>query len=345
MTSKQKSWWRTFLTPGWVIAAVLILTFSYFAFTFLAPWQLGKNARLEQRNDQIVEAFDHDPVPLADVVNADGSLDQDREWSRVTATGHYLPQDVLLRLRPVDRTPAFQVLTPFQLDSGDVLLVNRGWVPAQNSTQVPEIAPAPTNTVTLTGMLLEGEATSPTAPMEDQGYQMVYSISPEQVGELTGTQMLSPYLQLLSGEPGVLEAIPLPQLETGNHLSYGLQWILFGILGPVGLAYFAFAENRERKRYREEQEQLLADAAQPAASAPATTPVSDPASGPISGPASDSVSGTGPDTAPAPAEDAAPSTASAAPADAAAAPTRARYGSSRRNPWQSAYDKEAERTR
>lgn len=328
--SAGKPWWRTFLTPGWIIAAILICTFSYFAFTFLAPWQLGKNAKLEARNENIVKAFDNDPQPIANVLEPDGTLDPANEWSRVTATGHYLPTDVLLRLRPVDRTPAFQVLTPFQMDSGQVILVNRGWVPAENSTKVPEIAPAPSGTYTLTGMLLEGETESQTAPMQDQGYQMVYSIDSDQVGELTGTQLLSPYLQLLSGEPGVLEAIPLPQLETGNHLSYGLQWILFGILGPAGLIYFIYAETRERRRFREEQEQLLNDAA---AAPPASPPEVEAAPAQAAAPAAS------------PTQAGAPSPAAAPAAPAPARPSRSRYGDSRRNPWQSAYDKEQERTR
>lgn len=282
-------WWKTFLNPGWVIAAILIALFSYYAFTFLAPWQLGKNEALEQRNEHIAEAFDHEPVPLAEALDGFGP---DDEWSRVVATGRYLDKDVLLRLRPVDRNPAFQVLRPFQLDAGETILVNRGWVPAQDSTEVPEIAPAPTESVTITAMLLAGEPEHPKAPMQDQGYDMVYSINPAQVGELTGTEPAEPYLQLLSDQPGELSAIPLPMLETGNHLSYGLQWIAFGVMAPAGLIYFLFAEARERRRYREEQEQLG---------------VAEPAE------------------------------------EAAAAPPRDRYGQSRRNPWQRAYDRQEER--
>lgn len=306
----EKPWWRTFLTPGWVIAALLIAAFSYFAFTVLAPWQLDKNERLEQRNEHIVEAFDQDPVPLSSVLRADGSLSPDDEWTRVTATGRFTGPDVLLRLRPVDRTPAFQVLTPFTLDNGETLLVNRGWVPARDSTKVPDFAAAPGSVVTLTGMLRLDEGIHPTAPMQDQGYQMVYSISPGQIGELTGTDMLSPYLQLLGGEPGVLEPIPLPQLETGNHLSYGLQWIAFGILAPAGLIYFIVAETRERRRYREEQEQLLLADASPTPAGPAPEPAAAEANVGTQGPAQ-----------------------------------RSRYGQTRRNPWSGAYDKEQERSR
>ena len=269
---RSKPWWRTLLTPGWVITAILVATFSYFAFTLLAPWQLGKNEALEQRNEHIVAAFEHDPVPIDTVLHADGTFDPEREWTRVLATGHYLTTadtpEVLLRLRPVDRTPAFQVLTPFVLNNGQTILVNRGWVPAQDATKVPTIDAPPTTEVTITGMMRLDEGAHPREPMQDQGYSMVHSIHPPQVAELTDTDLVSPYLQLVGDEPGVLNPIPLPQLETGNHLSYGLQWILFGFLAPAGLLYFLFAETRERRRFAQEQDELDEPAAPPSQAQP-----------------------------------------------------------------------------
>lgn len=319
-TSSSKPWWRQLLNPGWIIAAIVVGIFSYFAFTFLAPWQLGKNERLVERNEHIAAAFERDPEPISERLPG-SSLDPDDEWSRVIATGQYAGPDVLLRLRPVDRTPAFQVLTPFKLDDGRTIMINRGWVPAEESTQVPAIDPAPTGDVTLTALLRADEPTHPTAPVHEQGYQMVYSINSGQIGSLTDTDLVSPYLQLLSDQPGVINPIPIPQLETGNHLSYGLQWILFGIAAPGALLYFLFAESRERRRFAEEQEQLLDD-----------DPVSAP---PTPGPSPDAAGSA------AAASSAAPS--SAAPSSAAPARSRQRYGSSRTNPWAKAYDKEQER--
>ena len=314
----SKPWWRQLLNPGWIIAAIVVGIFSYFAFTFLAPWQLGKNEQLVERNEHISAAFDRDPEPLVDRLPGTTLAPAD-EWSRVVATGHYTGNDVLLRLRSVDRTPAFQVLTPFTLDDGRTILVNRGWVPAEGSTGVPDIDAAPTGDITITGMLRAGEAVHPTAPIHDQGFDMVHSINPAQVGELagidTGAVMVEPYIQLLSDQPGTLTAIPLPQLETGNHLSYGLQWILFGVAAPGALLYFLYSESRERRRFAEEQKQLLND---------------------------DTVSGSGPEPSPVPGEETAPAPSAQTPT---AAPTRSRqrYGSSRANPWAKAYDKEQER--
>jgi hypothetical protein len=42
--------------------------------------------------------------------------------------------------------------------------------------------------------------------------------------------------------------LPLPQLDAGPFLSYGIQWIAFGILAPIGLGYFAYSEIRMRRR-------------------------------------------------------------------------------------------------
>ena len=143
---------------------------------------------------------------------------------------------------------------------------------------MPPIAPAPTGEVTITGMLRADEGEHPNPPMHEQGYDMVYSISPGQVGSLAGTDVVSPYIQLLGGEPGVLDPIPLPQLERGNHLSYGLQWILFGIAAPAGLIYFLYSDSRERRRFAAEQEQLRIDAT----SGPAPDPEpSDPTAPPV----------------------------------------------------------------
>ena len=75
----------------------------------------------------------------------------------------------------------------------------------------------------------------------------MYSIVPGQVATLLKTPLAEPYLQLSENQPGGLGAIPLPQLDAGPFLSYGIQWIAFGILAPIGLGYFVFSEIRQRR--------------------------------------------------------------------------------------------------
>lgn len=320
-TPKPKPIWRTFLTPGWVLAAILAVLFSWFAITWLSPWQLGKDHAIKERNEQIEKAFEGDPVDVDKLLASDSY----EEWTRVTMTGHYLPDDeLLLRLRPVEGAPAFQSLVPFQLDNGETILVNRGWVPAADGgTTVPELAPVPSDPVTLLGMIRLSD-TSTMEPIDDQGYTMVQTINTPQAATLTGTELVAPYAQLLADQPGVLNPIPIPVLDRGNHLSYGLQWIAFGIMAPAGLAYFIYSEVRERRRYAAEQHEMTALVASGATTT--ETPSGPPAAEPDSAPA------PGPDSAPAPEPE--PVSRSATP------PARARYGHSRSNPWATKPDEE-----
>jgi hypothetical protein len=45
--------------------------------------------------------------------------------------------------------------------------------------------------------------------------------------------------------------IGLPRLDAGPFLSYGIQWILFGVLAPIALGYFVYSEVRARRREKQ----------------------------------------------------------------------------------------------
>ncbi|MHA7726416.1 SURF1 family cytochrome oxidase biogenesis protein [Corynebacterium hesseae] len=249
---------KTFLKPGWVLFLIFIVAFSYLSFTVLAPWQLNKDAQIVERNHLIEEAYDADPQPVTEVFSDDGSLH--KEWERVELTGHYLPEDeVLLRLRPVESAPGFQSLVPFETESGETFLVNRGWMPTDEGNSVPHIDPAPQGEVTIVAMARYDERKHTSAPIEEQGYTQVYSINTEQIAELVDVPLAHDYLQLSPEQPGELHALPVPKLDRGNHLSYGYQWIAFGVMAPLGFAYFVWSEIRERRRARDE-DALIAEA-------------------------------------------------------------------------------------
>ena len=319
---------KTFLKPGWVLLLLFVVAFSYLAFTVLAPWQLGKDDDIVERNELITHAYEADPQPVEDLVDDNGAIKND-EWSRATLHGHYLPQDeVLLRLRPAESGPSYQSLVPFRTDSGLTILVNRGWVKAGEGNAVPDIPEAPSGETTLTGMIRADEAQHQTAPIKQEGYQQVYSIHTEQISSLIDAPLAHDYIQLSADQPSVLNPMPIPQLDRGNHLSYGYQWIAFGIMAPLGLGYFVWSEIRERRRLREEEEALAAlDANVSAPSDPATAEA----------PAADHTSAeptAGTDSAPsehAAAHDDSSTVPAASSSHAASRRNRSRYGDSKPN--------------
>ena len=242
------------LRPGWIALALVVVTFTYLALTVLAPWQLGKNTRTSRENRQIEASLSAEPVPVKTYLPRQDSSAPEAQWRRVTATGRYLPDaQVLVRLRVIGGAPAYEALTAFAVDDGPVVLVNRGYAHTEQGTRVPPIAAPPTGTVSITARLRDSQ-TAPTGdrkPFTEEGFQQVYAIDTAQIAGLTKTPLTGSYLQLVDDQPGGLEALPLPQLDAGPFLSYGIQWIAFGIVAPLGLGYFLYSELRMRRREAE----------------------------------------------------------------------------------------------
>ena len=324
-TRTTQTGWRVFITPGWVITFLLVISFSYAAFTILSPWQLGKDAQIVNRNNHIEDAFNVDPKPYSDIFTSDGVIKDDQEWMRVTLTGRYLTdKEVILRLRPVESTPALQALTPFQLDSGEIILVNRGFEPttADKETTIP---PAPTGEVTILAHARVDEQQPQTAPHTDVDPKQVYGINTEQIGQIEGLTLAKDYVQLSDNQPGLLHFIPIPKLDRGNHLSYGFQWIAFGIMAPLGFGYFLWSEARERRRLREEEAEMAAQAAATPEREPDPEPQPD-SEAPIV-----SAAAAAPVAQQAPAEAASQSTSTAA---QGSRPRRSRYGNQHPNHYE-----------
>lgn len=253
--------WTFLLRPQWLALFVVVLAFAYLCFTVLAPWQLGKNTKTSRENAQIARSLDADPVPVTNLLPQQDSAAPDEQWRRVTATGRYLPDaQVLARLRLIDGDPAFEVLVPFAVDGGPTVLVDRGYVRPVAGSAVPPIDPPPAGTVTITARLRDSEGLArDKAPFEADGGKQVYSINIEQISSLTGVPLAGSYLQLVDGQPGGLSVIPLPHLDAGPFLSYGIQWIAFGIIAPIGVGYFVYSEIRIRRREKAAAEALAAE--------------------------------------------------------------------------------------
>lgn len=263
MSESSRPRWTFLFKPQWVALYVVVLAFAYLCFTVLAPWQLGKNTTTSRENDQISRSLSEAPVPVTTILPHQDSSAPGQQWRQVTATGRYQPDaQVLARLRVHNGDPAYEVLLPFHVDGGPTVLVDRGFVNPVQGTAVPEFGPPPTGTVTITARLRDPEAvTAGKDPFRGDGVQQVYSINPDQIAQLTGVPLAGSYLQLVDDQPGGLGAIGLPHLDSGPFLSYGIQWIAFGIVAPIGVGYFVFAEIKARRR---EKDQTASRATAPA---------------------------------------------------------------------------------
>jgi cytochrome oxidase assembly protein ShyY1 len=245
----------------WAIYISLAVVFAI-ACAFLSNWQFSRN---EERSAQLalVEAnYDAVPVPLADVIPAGERLAPEDQWRPVELVGRYLPDDQLLvRNRPHGGTAAFEVLVPFQLADGRVLLIDRGWVPPGEDQPEPDAVPAPPEgEVTVIARLKPGEPLPSSGRSAPAG--QVPTINLEAVAESVASETSqglerSAYGILVSEDPAPATAPqPLedPSADPGPHLSYAIQWILFAIMGFVFIVYVIRTERRHRREEAEDAE-------------------------------------------------------------------------------------------
>jgi len=238
----------------WTAYVAVAIVFAI-ACAFLSNWQFSRN---EQRSEQlalVAANYGVDPVPLADVIPPGGRLAAGDEWTPVTLTGTYLPDDQLLaRNRAHGGTAAFEVLVPFRLEDGRVVLVDRGWVPPGNQQNSPDHVPAaPAGEVTVVVRLRPGEplpASGRTAP--DGQVPTIHLPTVARLIDPAAGDALerSAYGVMVSEDPAPAtrpEALEAPSDDPGPHLSYAVQWILFAIMGFVFIGYVIRTERAHRR--------------------------------------------------------------------------------------------------
>jgi cytochrome oxidase assembly protein ShyY1 len=243
---------RFLLRPGWLALIAAVLAFVVACYTFLAPWQFGRESQREAQQAAIEQATATPPAPLAEV--APDGVTPEVEWRQVTVTGNYLPDaQGLVRLRVVDGRPAVEVLTPFRTTGGQVLVVDRGTVETTSGSVTPEVAAPPAGEVTLTARLRLDQSDPQRRVLTDGGYAQLYAVDAPLLGTAVGLDVEPGWLQLADGQPGVLAALPVTPDASGapfTNLSYALQWITFGVIALVALGYFIRLEVLQRSGKR-----------------------------------------------------------------------------------------------
>ena len=257
----------------WAIYIALAVVFAI-ACAFLSNWQFTRNQERSGQLALVAENYDAVPVPLAELLPAGGDFSPGDEWHPVTLTGTYLTDEQLLvRNRPHGGTSAFEVLVPFRLDDGRVLLVDRGWVPPGQDQPVPDAIPAPpSGEATVVVRLRPGEPLPSSGRSAPEGQVptinlglIADTISPtaREAFERSAYGVMVSEDAAPATAPSALEA---PSEDPGPHLSYAIQWILFAVMGFVFIGYVIRTERRHR---REDAEDAPSEAGGTDAPAPA----------------------------------------------------------------------------
>lgn len=234
--------WQVLRRPRWLLYLLLALVFAGITFA-LGLWQLDRHEGKVERRDVVEANYFEDPRPLVEVLPRGSSLDPSDQWTHVSARGTYAPDEQLLvRNRPHQRVYGYEVLVPLVLDDGQVLMVDRGWVPnAPTAAQAPEVPAPPPGQVEVTGWLRPSEP--------DLGRDMpagqLASIDLPRAEESVGERLVGAYLVLGSEDPPpdrAPELLSAPDTGLGSHFAYAIQWWL---TVPVGFVLVLVMARRE----------------------------------------------------------------------------------------------------
>ncbi|MFI5612336.1 SURF1 family protein [Amycolatopsis sp. NPDC051903] len=265
---------RFLLRPGWLALTVVVFTFAVCCYTLLAPWQFRRDAEQSAQNNALTASFTAQPVPVTQLLPGGAKPNQNTEWHLVSLTGTYLPSaEVVARLRTVQGEGAYEVLTPLRATDGTVYLVDRGYVRLDDQSGVLPYAAAPGGQVTVVARVRSDEVDpkhrDAFSDASTKGKLQSYVVDSQVVARASGLTIRPGYFQLDQNQPGVLGALPLPQLDSGPFFSYALQWLAFGSMAILGWLYFTIrelkpggaltAEQPERTRRKSVAEMLAED--------------------------------------------------------------------------------------
>lgn len=246
-TPRHTGWrrWRFLFTPFWLGAIVGSIAFALACWLILAPWQLGRHDQRQDRNHTIENALQAPVASVGELMSTQGPPSA-AVWREVQATGTFLPEhEVAVRLRQDSGgNPASEMVLPFRLTDGTLVLVNRGYLADGIIVGGGWSDPPPTGEVTIQARVREDQPDpSGRAPVVQNDRVQVYGIDSEALlARVDNGPHLVGFVQLLSGSPGALNPITVPQLVSGPFQSYGWQWLAFGLIAVLAVGYFAVRE-------------------------------------------------------------------------------------------------------
>lgn len=250
--------YRFLFSSKWLAYLLLAAVFAA-ACLFLGRWQMDRRAETLAEINRVVTNYSGEPIPFEQARDEFNGLDPAKEWTQVSLRGRYdVGGQRIVRNRPLNGQPGYEVVVPFKLETGETVVIDRGWLPIGNRNPgSPDSVPAPpSGPVTAVVRLKHGE------PELDRGApegQLASIHLPTYAKELGYPVLTGAYGQLASESPaaaGMPFPFPKPATEEGTHLSYSLQWFAFGVLMFVGFGYAARQQARNAAIDAEDESEL-----------------------------------------------------------------------------------------
>ena len=247
-----------FFSRRWILATVLVLAGAALC-ARLGIWQLD---RLDQRRafNSRVSTQQAQPVLVLDAaVLRSGDLEGElngMEYRAVRVTGVYdFEQQVVLRNQVHGNFSGLHLLTPLRItDSDRTVLVDRGWIPAEDALPENWGKYDEPGEVTVMGLIRAGQSKpdfgriADAIPVQGERLESWNLVNLSAIALQLPYPLLGMYVQQ-SPDPAWTDlpyrSAPDLELTEGPHMGYAIQWFTFAVLLLGGYPVFV---NREESR-------------------------------------------------------------------------------------------------
>lgn len=218
MPFKPRLWPTLFTIPA--LATMLALGF----------WQLERLAWKTELIENFEARVAMEPAdPPKSVENFD-----DWQYRRVTLSGRFLhDKEVHITGKSYKGSAGFHIITPFELDNGDRVLVNRGWVPSDRREQKERTFTLIEPPVTLVGLVRKPGVKGHFVPENEPHNNIWFTVQTEQMAEFVKAGTVANYyidaLRDRAKNPGLPYGASDVITVRNEHLQYALTWVLLAL--------------------------------------------------------------------------------------------------------------------
>ncbi|HTJ97055.1 MAG TPA: SURF1 family protein [Rhodocyclaceae bacterium] len=222
---------------------------SFFAFSFcvlfaLGTWQVERRTRkldLIERVDQRVHAA---PVAAPAAAEWPQVNAANAEYRHVEVSGRFLHQSATLVQASTELGPGFWVLTPLRQEDGNIVLINRGFIPTEQHLSPQETSPL----LHISGLLRISEPGGSALRKNEPAANRWFSRDVQAIAAARGLDQVAPYFIDADAAPSPVAGEPVGGLTVisfyNHHLVYIFTWYTLALMAAGAIAYLFHSERK-----------------------------------------------------------------------------------------------------
>jgi len=239
----------------WGFIAFMAALFALFI--VLGVWQLNRLGEKEALIASVTAHSTEAPRPFPALTEWQALDPAAYDFAPVSLAGHFIAADAVLIFTSLGddakgqyRGPGYWVVTPFVLEDGGTVLVNRGFVPQEMADTYLDDPDTPAGTVDITGLARQPEPANLFTPGQDTERRIDYVRDPARLSSLIdpGLAPLAPlYVDQAATGPGVLPQGGETVIDFPNsHFGYAMTWFGFALTVPFLLSSWIWRQRHPK---------------------------------------------------------------------------------------------------